>query len=226
MEVLRTEEEQIEVIKRWLRENGVGLVVGIVLALALVLGWRFWTERLAQRQEAAAVEYETLLQAVERWQATSEQAAATTAATLADKLKSDHAESGYGELAALFAAKLAVADGKLAEAETELRWILERDPGAAIAALVRYRLARLQLAAGQHEPALKTLAAEPPAGYGFLYRRLRGDILLQQGDIEGARAAYQEAQALQGALHEPMRDPLLELKLRDLPQAEPTGQEF
>jgi predicted negative regulator of RcsB-dependent stress response len=42
MEHLDSEKEQLEQIKGWLRENGLSIVLGIVLGLGGVYGWRGW----------------------------------------------------------------------------------------------------------------------------------------------------------------------------------------
>ena len=52
MAELRSEEEQLEVVKRWWKENGTSLIAGAVLAAAGVFGWNAWqtTKRVSQRQ--------------------------------------------------------------------------------------------------------------------------------------------------------------------------------
>lgn len=224
MDVYQTEDEQLEQAKRWLRENGATLVIAIVLALAAVLGWRYWNERQATRMATAAAQYESLLQAVEQWSATGNAAAATTAATLAEMLKQDFDNTGYADLAAMLRARLAVADARYNEAAVELRWVLERDPEEGLAAVARYRLARVLFTQEQGTEALALLESAPADNFQPVYQRLRGDILLTQGQEDAARAAYQEALELGTAAGTPT-DPLLEMKLRDLqPPVRPTQE--
>ena len=42
MENFDSEKEQLEQIKSWLKENGLSIVLGIVLGLGGVYGWRGW----------------------------------------------------------------------------------------------------------------------------------------------------------------------------------------
>ena len=42
MAELRTEEEQLEAIKRWWKENGTSLIAGVAIAAAGVFGWNAW----------------------------------------------------------------------------------------------------------------------------------------------------------------------------------------
>lgn len=220
MEVYRTEEEQLEQLKSWLRENGRTLIIAIVLVIAAVFGWRAWHQHQANQQERAAASYLSLLDAVgqiEQGEGGGESMQAT-ANTLADSLKVDHTGSGYAQLAALLKARLAVDAGDLAAAETELRWVLERKPVAELAALTRLRLARVLLAKGEADAALAQL--QQPGAYAFAYAHVRGDILLSKGDNAGAHAAYEESQQLGRALQPAFDDPVLELKLHALRPAQ------
>ncbi|MDX9873662.1 MAG: tetratricopeptide repeat protein [Spongiibacteraceae bacterium] len=216
MDVYRTEEEQLEAVKRWLRTNGVGLVVAIGLALALTFGWRYWNERQEMLRDQGGARYEALLQAVEQARQSGDSDARTTAQTLAMQMKNDFKGNAYGTVGALFAAALAVDAGDLDAAAGELRWILEQRSDPVLAALARYRLARVVLAQGEPGEALEILGTGDPQGYAAVYEQLRGDILLAQGNRDGARAAYEKARTLYQETEALPGDPLLELKLHDL----------
>ena len=95
-----------------------------------------------------------------------------------------------------------------------LKWALEKTgENKALALVVRNRLARAQFSAGQYDEALSTIDAAGSAdAFDAIYSELRGDILLAQGNLEGAREAYLAAreQGQQG------RSGVLEMKLADL----------
>ena len=40
MDVYKTEEEQVEAIKKWWNENGKSIIVGIVVGITAIFGWR------------------------------------------------------------------------------------------------------------------------------------------------------------------------------------------
>jgi len=42
MAELRTDEEQVEAIKQWWKNNGSSLLIGIGAALAIAFGWQAW----------------------------------------------------------------------------------------------------------------------------------------------------------------------------------------
>ena len=48
------EHEQSERVLLWLRENGAGLIGGIVLGLAAIGGWKWWQQQQSQQQLARA----------------------------------------------------------------------------------------------------------------------------------------------------------------------------
>lgn len=219
MEVYKTEEEQLEQLKAWLRENGRSIVLGIVVALAAVFGWRGWQSHQQQQVLTASAQFQGLLESVRQLEQADPGATGqlATANTLADGLKRDFPKSTYAQLAALLKAQLAVAAGDLAQAEQELSWVLAQKPTDEFAALTRLRLARVLLAAGKGDEALAQL--RDGGSYEFAYEQVRGDVLNAKGDVAGARAAYQRSQELAAAMRQPLSDPLLDLKLRDLEAA-------
>ncbi len=215
MDSYKTEEEQLEQLKSWFRENGRSLVLGVVVAVAVVFGWRGWQSHESSQVELASAQFMSLVEAVrqlEQPDRAAEQGA--TANTLAEGLKRDFPKSIYAQLAVLLKAQLAVTGGDLAQAEQELNWVLAQKPTSEIAALTRLRLARVLHADGKQDEALAQL--RDGGSYTFAYEQVRGDILRAKGDLAGAREAYQRSKMLAAALQEPMTDPLLDLKLRDL----------
>ena len=64
MEQYRTEEEQVEALGRWWKENGRSMVVAVVVALGGVFGWQAWQANELRQQEQASDLYQVLLQAI------------------------------------------------------------------------------------------------------------------------------------------------------------------
>lgn len=222
MDVYTTEEEQVEALKRWFRENGRSIITAILVALVLVFGYRYWQDSRLLKSEAAAAQYEGLKAAVRRWDNEAKPEALTTAKTLAEMLKKDFSSSTYAHFAALMKARLAVKENDLAGAEAELRWVLDHKPAPDLAALAQVRLARVLHAKGDDAGAQAIVDAAKPNSYSFMYEKVRGDILLGKGDTAGARAAYEKAKQLEQQLDKPVNDALLDIKLGDLQGAAPT----
>lgn len=193
---LLDEHEQSERVLEWLRNNGAGLIGGIVLGLAAIGGWKWWQQHQQQQELAAADRYHAAVSAIE---ANDEQAAAKVAAL------------GDGVFANLSALELAAAQVEADEPQKAIETLRSIKPGnPAVADVVDQRLARLLIATGQAEAALELLAdAATPAAL-----EARGDAQQALGQQEKAREDY--SKALAGLdVAAPQRQ-LLELKLMEV----------
>ena len=63
MEAYRTEEEQLEQLRRWWNDNGRATVVAIIVALAIGFGWQGWKQHSQSQREGASDLYQRMLQA-------------------------------------------------------------------------------------------------------------------------------------------------------------------
>lgn len=222
METYRTEEEQVEAIKHWWRENGKSTVLGVAIALSLVFGWRGWNNYQAERAAEASVIFENLLQADAAVQSNGSKR--ETAEHLANTLKDGFSSHSYAQYAALIKAKYAVGDGDYETAEAELNWVLEQGPEEAVAAQTQLRLARVKFVQGELDAALALLAPLSEGAAGVQALALRGDILRQQGDDAAALEAYRSADAINRQLQSPLNYPLLQMKINSLAAAHSGGQ--
>tara|TARA_R110001599_G_scaffold146321_11_gene329503 strand:+ start:2678 stop:3352 length:675 start_codon:yes stop_codon:yes gene_type:complete len=195
VEQYRTEEEQVEALRRWWDENGRSTLVAIVLVLAGTFAWQGWQRYDAQRTASASDLYQQMLEAA----ALAQEGAATAApvSQLATQLRRDFAGTSYAQFAALHQARVAVIAGDLEAAEADLRWVLGKaDSGSETALVAQLRLARVVAAQGNVEQALALLAPEAMGKYQAAAAMARGDVLAGAGRAEEALAAYREAQAL------------------------------
>ena len=214
MAEMRTEEEQVDALKRWWQENGKTLLLTLAVALALVFGWRTWQDRQAAEAANASALYQNLVQAVSlSLRGESADAQVATAEHLAGSLKSDHEDSAYASLAALLMARVAVEQGQLDEALAQLEWVLSHEPADAQRIVATLRKARIMGEQGQGSEALALLDTLEPGSFEASYQELRGDLLLSGGKTTEARDAYRLA--AQAAETAGVR-PLLTMKLENL----------
>jgi len=191
----RTEEEQVEALKRWWKENGRSVVLGVVLAVGLGVGWQAWQKSRDVAAENASVAFQQMLALL----AAEEETGAGPARELAQRLKDEHRGSTYAQFAALHLARLAVQEEDLATAEQELRWVLAMaDEGSDLHRVARLRLARVLGATGDLSAALDLLSVQGEA-YAASYALARGDLLLGDGREAEALAAYRQAADALGA---------------------------
>ncbi len=215
MESYRTEEEQVEALKRWWDENGKSTIAAIVLALVAGFGWQGWKKYDLDQQQLASDLYQSLLQAMAGAQ--QGEVEESVALELAGQLKQSHMGTTYAQFAALHLARLAVEAGDLAKAESELRWVLAKaDKGGDIAQISELRLARVLAARGDTDQALAILDNVGETPYLASYESARGDILFGLGREDEARAAYTRARNLATAESTQPNLGMLEQKLQSL----------
>lgn len=214
METYRTEEEQVEALKRWWQENGKSTVFAVVLALGGVFGWRAWSDHQQNQAGEASAMFDQLLAADAAVQNTGRPT--STAETLAETVKSAYGSLTYGQFAALYKAKYAVMKGEYSAAAEELQWVLSKGPDAAVRSQTEMRLAQVYFAQGEYDQATALVEGLKGTGYAPEALELKGDILLEQGDADGALVAYREAKAAQKAQQVPSQRPMLDMKINDL----------
>lgn len=191
METYRTEEEQVEALKSWWKENGRSVLIGVVLALGIGFGWQGWQQSRQSAAENASALYQQMLQAL----SLEEEQGAGVAREIAEQLKDAYRGTRYAQFAALHLARLAVNDNQLAVAEKELRWVLGMaTTGDEVFQTAQLRLARVMAAQGQTEESLALLKGAV-TDFAASYALARGDILLELGREEEALVAFEAAAA-------------------------------
>ena len=186
MSTYQTEEEQVEAIKKWWKENGKSVIGGIVLGFAIIGGWQGWQGYQQNQGEAASAYYDAMRQAVRTGQ---------TEKAIEDgkNLIGQFGGSVYASFAGLELARLSYQRGEKAAAREHLQWVSDAAPDEAIRELARLRLGRLLLDMNELG-ALEGLVGQAPlSAYAGEFAVLRGDFELARGNEEAARAAYQEA---------------------------------
>ncbi|MDD9196031.1 tetratricopeptide repeat protein [Aliivibrio sp. S3MY1] len=201
MEAYETEEQQVEAIKNWWKENGKAVVVGGVVGIGAILGWKYYQSAQVEAKDIASISYEKTLTAL---QASGAEAAESTQAFI-----SANASSEYAVLAALQLAKVQVEAGQLDAALEQLNWIASNSKDESLIATAQVRAARIQAEQAQFDAALATLASVTSASWAARVAELKGDIALRQGDVATARSAYTEA--LQAGMNQ-----AVQMKLDDL----------
>ena len=187
------EHEQSERVLAWLRQNGMGLVLGIVMGLAAIGGWKWWQQHQHSQLLADADRYQSVVSAIEKGEPDVD--------VRLDGLQNEL----YADLAALELAAKHVRAGENDTAIKTLRGIDVSDP--AMADIVKQRLARLLVDAGNADEALALLEGSDSA----MALEVRGDAQYALGDAEQARATYDEALTKMDVASP--RRKLLELKL-------------
>ncbi len=184
-----TEEQQVEQLKEWWKDNGTPLIIGAVLGLSGFFGYRYWTEQQIAYQESASNLY---VQVTEQLEGTDK----TKLAEAANEVKGKFPDSSYAILSAFHLAKIAVDEKDLDKAVTELNWVLNNHAGNELSNIAKIRLARILIAQEKAEQALPLLEFDNESGYFEVASMVKGDALLALGQKPEALEAYQAADNL------------------------------
>jgi len=180
------EQEQLEELKSWWNEYGNLVILGATLAVLVVAGFQGWRYYRHSQSLAAVALYEQLEQAERAGDRKKVR-------DIAGEIVARYGSTPYGAFAALSAARVSFEGGELAEAKSQLTWVVEHASRDEIRDIARLRLAGVLLDEKNYGEALKLVEAKPEDTMAGLYADLKGDILLAQGNNADARSAYQLA---------------------------------
>jgi predicted negative regulator of RcsB-dependent stress response len=202
-----TDDEQWEAVKRWIVENGLWVVAGIVIGVAGLLGYRYIDHSRNERALRAAAQFSDMTAALEH-------ADRSRSRQIADGLIKDYPGSPYADQARLTLARLSVDDGQLPGAVAPLTEVMTGSKDSELRHIARLRLARVLTDLGRPDDAIKTLAEDTPGAFAARYHEVRGDAFYAKKDFKSAVTEYQAA--LGGGAGGGVDAALLELKIADL----------
>lgn len=204
MDDYATEEQQVEAIKRFWKENGLAIVVGAALGLGGLWGWRYYNDAQRVAQEQASIAYQQASEQLGQDDAAYGKALAFIEA---------NPDSSYAVLVAFQLAQQAVERNDLDEALKQLALAAKGANIPAIQSLAKLRIARIQLQQQKLDEVLATLVGITDPAYLGQVEEIRGDVYLAQKLFDKARAAYSQA------LQQNANNNVLKMKLDNIAQA-------
>jgi predicted negative regulator of RcsB-dependent stress response len=181
VEVYSNENEQTDALRNFFANNGKALAIGVVIGIAALGGWRYWSSHQDDTAKTVSAQYQQLTSAM--------QAGKPETLEAVNRFASENSNT-YGALAAMDLAKQFVDAGQLDKAATLLQNGLKDTKDANLQAVINLRLARIQLQQNQADAALKTLDGVKGDGWTAIVADIRGEALLTKGDKQGARDAW------------------------------------
>ena len=197
-----SEEEQIARMKSWWDENGTTVIVSVVVAVAAIVGWRWYDSYSTEQNYEASRLYSAYSEATGE----DKQSAAA-------QLASEFNGSAYHMFVLLQQASQAVAEDNLTAAEEHLETVRDTADDALLKDLARVRLAKIQYGLDRSEEALATLSSVSSEGYRSWAMEAKGDMHAARGEIELAHEAYTAAVA---SLTPGDQRPVLDMKLKNV----------
>ena len=186
MEIHSTEEQQVEALKDWWKQNGLAVIGGAVLGISALIGWRGWNWHQEKQATEASDIFAVVQEAANKNDVSALQEQTKT-------LRNNYASTPYASLAVLHQAKNQTEQGDIAAAEEGLRWVLKNSKQDTVQNVARLRLARLLLADNKVDQAQVMVSGGMSDAYASLENEIRGDIFVAKGEIEQAKEAYDQA---------------------------------
>lgn len=180
------EQEQVDALKAWWKENGKWLLTLAILAVVGFAAVQYWRSYQARQAAEASTLYMEVLKQVD-----SNDPKRINDAV--DALVAKYSGTAYAPRAQLLAAQVNTQVRDFARVKTELQWVIDHASETGLQDTGRLKLASLLLDEKDYAGAMKLLDAAHPEAFVGLYADLKGDVLSAQGKTEEARAAYKQA---------------------------------
>ncbi|OOF55649.1 hypothetical protein BKK56_05370 [Rodentibacter genomosp. 2] len=198
------EEQEINQLKEWWKENGKTIIVAFILGVSGMFGWRYWQTYQANQIAEASAGYDSLIYA-------AEQDSAAQKTKLAEFVQAN-SKTSYAVFALFDEAKNAVAKQDFAGAEVALQQVLTQSQDELLTSLAALRLSAVQFQLGQLDSALSTLEQVKSAGFNARKILLVGDIQLAKGDTVAAKNSFEQVLQTGSSLEQQMA----QMKLNNL----------
>jgi len=182
-----TEEQQVEALKKWWKENGKQVIVGAVLGFGLIIGWRYYLDYSATQKAEASALFEQVIKAPADGNQTVNKSA------VFEKIKTNYSGTVYLSSSALVLAKDHYEAGKKSEAIEVLDQLIKNSDQKVLVLVAKERKARILIDLGKSDDALAELSGDVSTDFQSIYEELKGDAYVIKGDIESAKSAYDKA---------------------------------
>jgi predicted negative regulator of RcsB-dependent stress response len=205
----QSEKEQLEEIRAWWSENGRFVITGVVLGVAIIVGWNQWRSSIETAQIEASNLFEEVMVAV----GDGDSEAAEFAA---ENLFVNYDQTVYPEQARLALARLYMDKGRDQDAVDVLRELIVAGDESEIQLVGRLRLAKVKLYQNKPDEVVELLKDRGESAFAARYSEVLGDAYTAQGNFAEAQTAYLAALIENPAL-QTIDNNLIQLKLNDLP---------
>ena len=190
------EEQEINQLKDWWKENGKTIIVAFILGVGGMFGWRYWQAHQAEQIAQASAQYDALIYSAEQ----DEQAKKANI----EQFVQANSKTAYAVFSLLDEAKKATEKQDFAAAEANLNQALTQSQDEVLTSIVALRLSAVQFQLGQLDNALTTLNQVKGESFNARKAILTGDIQVVKGDKVAAKNSFEQAQQSGSQLEQQM----------------------
>jgi len=211
-----TDEETLEALKGWWKENGVSVVSGLAIGIVAIVGFKQWGSYQEQQAQSSSSLYQTMVDSSKNEKSDEFYASGAD-------IVLNYSDTPYSSLAALAMTKKLVEEKKYEDAIGKLNWLLSNSSDDGIKHIARIRLARILLNEKKLDEALALVKNEQSVSFKTDYNELRGDVYVATKKFALAKEAYKSA--LSSNIRSTEKRQFIEMKLHDIPTDEKTNIE-
>ena len=190
------EEQEINQLKDWWKENGKTIIVAFILGVGGMFGWRYWQAHQAEQIAQASAQYDALIYSAQQ----DEQAKKANI----EQFVQANSKTAYAVFALLDEAKKATEKQDFVAAEVNLNQALTQSQDEVLTSIVALRLSAVQFQLGQLDNALTTLNQVKGESFNARKAILTGDIQVAKGDKVEAKNSFEQAQQSGSQLEQQM----------------------
>ena len=180
------EEQEINQLKDWWKENGKTIIVAFILGVGGMFGWRYWQAHQAEQIAQASAQYDALIYSAQQ----DKQAKKANI----EQFVQANSKTAYAVFALLDEAKKATEKQDFAAAEVNLNQALTQSQDEVLTSIVALRLSAVQFQLGQLDNALTSLNQVKGESFNARKAILTGDIQIVKGDKVAAKNSFEQAQ--------------------------------
>ncbi len=180
-----TDQQQAEIVKKWLKDNGMSILLSIALGISGYFGLQFYQKDKLRDYENASRLYAEIEFALRQQRITQAQ-------NLLQEMDNNFSGSPYQYQSHLALAKLHMDSLDYDSAIIQLEFVMENTSDESFRHISRLRIARIMVEQKQLDEALLLLdsVSNIPNAYEPYYQSVKGDIYASQGLLDKAKSAY------------------------------------
>ena len=187
-----TEEQQVAALKKWWKENSSSLIIGVLVGVTALFGWRYYNDQNQIHAMQASNLYMQLMQS------TILNTVDEKTIDINNTLINDFSGTPYAALSSLALAKVEYEKDNVEGAISQLELAAKNAGDEDIKQIANLRLVSIYIEQKKYDAASALLSLPHNAAFDAKYEELKGDMYLDQGDIDKARVAYDNAINLYG----------------------------
>ncbi|MFQ1049162.1 YfgM family protein [Avibacterium paragallinarum] len=178
------EEQELNEIKNWWKENGKMVIAIFVLAFAGVFGWRYWQSHQIAQSQQRSLQYEQIVKQFQEDKGKIQDI---------EQFVQNNSKTAYAVFTLLDAAAVSIQNQDFSQAENLLKQALLNSDDDILQSLVSLRLALVQFQLKKFNDAMQTLnSIKSNSSWDSSVLLLKGDIQFALGEKEEAKTTFQE----------------------------------